>query len=328
MIAHAASENAPSLLLVEGGLTFIAVAAAYAWPKLGNSWFARVERAFTSLARKQGLAVATVGLGTLLLRLAILPLFPVPLPFDPNDFSNLLAADTFAHGHLANPTPAMWTHLEAVHVDMQPTYGSMYFPGEGLMLAAGKVLFGCSWLGILIAGALMCAALCWMLQAWLPPGWALLGGILAMLRIGLFSYWTNTYTGAGVLGGLGGALVLGAMPRLMKTASLRYGLLMAVGIVLLIYSRPYEGLLLCLPVAFVLVKWAIRGKNRPAPVVLLRRAASACLDCPRRLRLVRLLQLQRLRPRHHAPLYRQSRRLRHGALLHLATASPPAPLPA
>jgi hypothetical protein len=273
MILHAASDNAPSLLLVEGGLTFIAVAAAYAWPKLGNSWFARVERAFTSLARKQGLAVATVGLGTLLLRLAILPLFPVPLPFDPNDFSNLLAADTFAHGHLANPTPAMWTHLEAVHVDMQPTYGSMYFPGEGLMLAAGKVLFGCSWLGILIAGALMCAALCWMLQAWLPPGWALLGGILAMLRIGLFSYWTNTYTGAGVLGGLGGALVLGAMPRLMKTASIRYGLLMAVGIVLLIYSRPYEGLLLCLPVAFVLVKWAIRGKNRPAPVVLLRRAA-------------------------------------------------------
>ena len=167
----------------------------------------------------------------------------------------------------------MWTHLEAVHVDMQPTYGSMYFPGEGLILAAGKVLFGCPWLGILIAGALMCAALCWMLQAWRPPGWALLGGILAMLRIGLFSYWTNTYTGAGVLGGLGGALVLGAMPRLMKTASIRHGILMAAGIVLLIYSRPYEGLLLCIPVAFVLAKWAFGGKNRPAPTVLLRRAA-------------------------------------------------------
>jgi hypothetical protein len=273
MLLPSASERNSSLFLIEGALTVIAFAASFAWPRLASGWFRRIELAFMRLARRQGLAVAAVGITTLLLRLALLPLFPIPLPFAPDDFSNLLASDTFAHGRLANPTPAMWTHFESIHISMQPTYMSMYFPAQGLIMAAGKVLFGSPWFGILCVSALMCAAFCWMLQAWMPPGWALLGGILAMLRLGIFSYWVNTYTGAGLITGLGGALVLGALPRLMKTTRVRDGILMAVGIVLLALTRPYEGLLLCLPVAAALGHWAWFGKNRPAPSVLLRRTA-------------------------------------------------------
>lgn len=260
-------------MLYEGYLTAIAIGLAFAWPRLGNGWFAGLERIFGRLSRKKGLAVLSVGLATLLIRLAIIPLHPIPLPFVPDDFSNLLACNTFMHGRLSNPTPAMWTHFESIHIDMKPTYTSMYFPGLALTMAAGKALFGNPWFGILCTSALMCAAICWMLQAWLPPGWALLGGFLAMLRLGLFSYWVNTYIAAGLLAGLGGALVLGALPRLTKTARSRYGFIMAAGIVLLMLTRPYEGVLLCLPVAFVLGRWALRGKNRPAPGVLLRRAA-------------------------------------------------------
>jgi hypothetical protein len=269
----AAHGDISPLLMLEGGSTLIAFAAAFAWPRLGSTWFSHVERAFTRLARRQGFAVAAVGLATLVLRLAMLPLCPIPLPFAPDDFSNLLASDTFAHGRLANPTPALWTHFESIHIDMQPTYGSMYFPAQGLVMAAGKVLFGSPWFGILIVSALMCAAICWMLQAWLPPGWALLGGVLAMLRLGLFSYWVNTYTGAGLIAGLGGALVLGSLPRLTQTVQIRYGILMAAGIALLVLTRPYEGLVLCLPVAAALGHWACFGKNRPSHAVLLRRAA-------------------------------------------------------
>ncbi len=268
-----APDNANSLLLIEGGLTAISVALAFVSPRLGGPWFKRIEHSFGKIARRKGWSVLSVGLATLALRLAILPLFPIPLPFIHDDFSHLLAADTFAHGRLTNPTPAMWMHFESFHITMQPTYMSMYFPGEGLILAASKVLLGNPWFGILICSALMCGAICWMLQAWLPPTWALLGGILAVLRLGLFSYWVNTYAGGGVITGLGGALVLGALPRLMKTARFRYGIVMAIGMILLGLTRPYEGLLLCLPVAAALGHWALFGKNRPVPAVLIRRAA-------------------------------------------------------
>ena len=277
MIVSPGPNQSTSIMDIESGLTLIAVAVAFAWPRLGNTWFAHIERAFVRLARRQGLAVASVGIATFLLRLAILPFHPIPLPFLPDDFSEMLACDTFAHGHLTNPTPAMWVHFETIHVDMHPTYTSMYFPAQGLAMAAGKVLFGNPWFAVLILSGLMCAAICWMLQAWLPPAWALLGGMLTLVRLGLFSYWINTYTGGGLIGALGGALVLGALPRLMKMARFRYGLLMAAGIILSAAVRPYEGLLLCIPVAVALVRWAFFGKNRPSPAVLLRRAAAPLL---------------------------------------------------
>jgi len=260
-------------MLIEGGLTLIAFAIPFALPSLADRWFSAIERVFGRLARSKRKAVAVVGLTALVLRLAILPFCPIPLPFIPDDFSFLLSANTFALGRLTNPTPAMWIHFESIHIAMQPTYMSMYFPAVGLVLAAGKVLFGNPWFGILVASALMCAALCWMLQAWLPPAWALLGGILAILRLGLFSYWVNTHSAGGSVAALGGALVLGALPRLTKTPRLRYGILLAAGIVLLATTRPYEGLLLCFPVAAFLGHWLLFGKNRLSAARLLRLSA-------------------------------------------------------
>jgi hypothetical protein len=273
MILSPEPTHGPSLILIEGGLTVIAFAAAFCWPKLGAAWFARIERAFGRLARRQGPAVAVVGFTALLLRLALLPVCPIPLPFVQDDFSFLLAANTFASGRLTNPTPAMWMHFESIQIDMKPTYMSMYFPAQGLVLAAGKVLFGHPWFGLLCITALMCAAICWMLQAWLPPTWALLGGILAIVHLGLFSYWINTYSGGGSVAALGGALALGALPRLMRTVRFGDAMLLGAGISILAISRPYEGLLLCLPVMVVLGRWAFFGKNRPSRAVLLRRAA-------------------------------------------------------
>jgi len=67
-------------LLIEFCLTAIAVAVAFVFPNLGASWFESVERLFARLARRRGLSVLVVGLAALVVRVALLPIEPVPEP--------------------------------------------------------------------------------------------------------------------------------------------------------------------------------------------------------------------------------------------------------
>lgn len=258
------------LILVELVLTVIAAVLAFVWPQFGSNGFAILERLFSRLARKRKLSLLVVGLAALAARAAVLPILPAPQPTISDEFSHLLAADTFARGRLTNPTPPMWIHFETFHVILKPTYMSMYPPGQDLLLALGEVVGRSAFVGMWLGVGMMCAAICWMLQGWFPPEWALLGGFLAVIRFGVFSYWANSYWG-GAVAAAGGALVLGALPRITRFVRAGDALWMGLGLAILANTRPYEGLIFSLPAAFVLFAWL--GKKRGAELgVAMRRA--------------------------------------------------------
>jgi len=232
------------------------------FPRLASVHFAALERAFARLARRRVLACVAVGLLALIARAAVLPLLPVPVPAVHDEYENLLMADTFSHGRLTNPPHPMRIHFETFHVLQEPTYMGIVPPAQGMLLAAGKVIGGHPFAGVWVSVGIMCAAICWMLQGWLPPGWAMLGGLLAVMRFGVFSYWANSYWG-GALAATGGALVLGAYPRIRKHRRIADVLLMGLGLAVLANNRPYEGFVLCLPVAAAMLLWvgASRGPH-------------------------------------------------------------------
>jgi hypothetical protein len=213
--------------------------------------FPALENFLQRLANSRKLSILTAALLPLALRALLLPVMPPPVPQSHDEFSYLLAADTFSQGRLANPTPSLADHFESMHILVRPSYASIYPVAQGMFLAAGEKLLGTPWAGVWLSIGLMSGALCWMLQGWVSPGWALYGAVLAALRLGVFSYWMNSYWG-GAVAALGGALVLGAIPRLRASQKgIWNGALLGIGLAILANSRPFEGLVFAVVLAAV-----------------------------------------------------------------------------
>ncbi len=177
------------------------------------------------------------------MRCALLAGTGLPRPTFHDEFSYLLASDTYAAGRLANPPLPHPEFFETEHVLLNPTYASKYQPGQGFFLAIGQRVFGRPFFGVLLSVALGCATLYWALLAWVPPAWALAGGLSAIGIFGVVSYWVDSYWGGGVAF-LGTVLALGAWGRIRLRRQYRFGALLAAGSTLLLLTRPFESSLL------------------------------------------------------------------------------------
>jgi len=221
------------------------------------------NRAFAILERisshKTGMCLLVMAL-TMATRIALLPRIPIRQPFIGDEFSYLLGAETFASGRLTNPMHPLWVHFEALHELMRPTYMSKYPPGQALFLAMGWKLLGHPWYGVWISFGLFSACLCWMLQQWVPPVYAVLGTAITLSQISVLTYWMNSYWGGAVAAGAG-CLLLGSLPRLARRVRSRDAVVVAIGLLLLANTRPYEGLVMAGAAFLALLFWRARRQR-------------------------------------------------------------------
>src|SRR5580693_9248446 len=220
---------------------------------------AEAEPFVQRLAKRTAWCMLALAALPVLLRLALLAHAPAPTPAGSDDFSYWLLADTLRHFRLANPAHPMRRFFETVFVLQEPSYSSIFPLGQGLAMAAGWLVFGHPWAGVLLSAAALCALTYWMLRAWTRPGWALVGGLLAVMQFGVLSYWVNTYWG-GAVSSVAGCLVFGALPRLRSGGRTRDGAALGIGLGLQLLTRPFEfGVMLFCAAAYLLIirQWRI-----------------------------------------------------------------------
>ena len=242
--------------------------------------FRRCSFWLSRVAARPGLSVTLVGVIALAASAAFSFFVGIPEPRVHDEFSYLFAGDTFARGRLTNPTHPLWVHFETFHIVQQPTYASKFPPAQGLILATGRLIGGHPIVGVWGSVGLACGAICWMLQAWLPRRWALFGALLCILQVrfyhslpylpaGILGYWSQSYWG-GAAATFGGALVFGALPRIVRRPRAFEAVLLGLGLAILANSRPFEGLVASVPAMVWLLVWLVRKNGFPRSLLFWR----------------------------------------------------------
>lgn len=184
------------------------------------------------------------------------------LPFTPrvhDEFSYLLAADTFLHGRLANPSPQLWQPFQSFHIVLQPSYASKYPLGLTLLIALGWGLLGTPIAGCWMAAGICASSIAWMLAGLTSRRWAVLGGLLVACHPSLQLAWSQDLM-SGWLTAAGSALLAGGVFRLRRRHSHLAAGIGGLGVGLLALTRPFEGLVAT--VLLSLVCWELwRGRS-------------------------------------------------------------------
>ncbi|MCS7025011.1 MAG: hypothetical protein NZV14_09420 [Bryobacteraceae bacterium] len=165
---------------------------------------------------------------------------PLPYPAIHDEYSMLLGADTLARGRLSNPPHPLHAHFESPQILVQPAYATKYPLAQPAFLAAGQLLVGHPFWGVVFSVCVAVAATAWASRAITGPGWAFVSGAAAAVVFGTLHYWVRSYWGGAVIFA-GSMFSLGGTLRLVRHQDRRGAWALALGLALMFFSRPLEG---------------------------------------------------------------------------------------
>lgn len=226
-------------VLAELLLAVSLVLLALARPDSGRGIWVRGMLAARWLERRPFLMLALAGALPVLVRIALLPIHPAPLPYVMEEHNHIFLTDTYLLGRVANPVHPLAVMLQTYQQVEWPTYVSARPPLPPVFLAIGKLLFGSAFAGNLLAVGLTSAALCWALQGWVSGRLAALASFLAITTFCLYGYWINSFWAPTTIA-LGGALLFGAAARLAERPTFAMAFVSVIAIALLAGTRPFE----------------------------------------------------------------------------------------
>jgi hypothetical protein len=251
-------------------LTLAMAVLAVVLARYPENLLARFESLIEAITRRPYLSLTLIVAIAIGGPLALRPFVGFPDPIVADEYSSMLQAKTYLLGRLANP--ALTPNFTAEWVVLAPTYASMYAALRSFPLVVGYAVGIGAWGGVVLSMAALTAAVYWLVSLWLNARYAFVAALLVILRFGLFSPWVNSAFG-GAFPALGGVLLLGAYFRLRSRPTVLNGALLGLGLVILMGTRPYEGVFIAAPVVVGLLLHFFRSsvvvrKSLAAPAAI------------------------------------------------------------
>ena len=101
-------------------------------------------------------------------------------------------------------------------------------------------------------------AVYWMVRESINSRYGVIAALIVTLRYGVFSFWANSYWD-GAFTALGGVLLVGGFRAVRSRPNLLNGALVGLGVVILMTTRPYEGMFFAAPLGAALVVQFVRS---------------------------------------------------------------------
>ena len=256
-------------------LTILMIVLAVAISRRPVNVIQRLEVCIGWVALRPNLALSLLAAASIAGPLALRPFLGFPDPTIPDEFSLILQAKTLLAGKLANPP--LPRNFATDWVILSPAYASQYPIFRSLPLLIGYAVGVGAWGGVVLSMAALVCAVYWMVRVWIDARYAFVAAMIVILRFGLFSTWVNSHMGSAFTA-LGGVLLLGGYAIMRSRPTVAAGGLLGLGCLILITTRPFEGLCYAAPFGGALVILLVRSNAEGRKSFLVPGAVAAALS--------------------------------------------------